>query len=255
MKYMLAVGINGVEEKRLGWAGVCVGADKDPQSWSNIFDGATTLLVNEKAELWNICDELLRLGRMVKEGDELFIFFSGHGTKRSDLLRAGKDYIESDGYDEILCVFDNYLYGDQLEAFLRRFPKGVRVAVILDCCFSDGMLSVKMNDIKAEVHFFAAAREDVVALGGDDGGRFTMAMTSFLKERDLPLTINNLRYAFPMVAKNLTPVPVYRNNIPADEFYSFVSEPETGKETGFVALMKRWVQACQHVFWTAGKLL
>lgn len=74
----------------------------------------------------------------VGEGDRVVLHFSGHGSYTADL-----DGDEDDGRDELICLHDmdfgdpeTYLLDDELRAWSRSKPEGVRLTVVLDCCHS-----------------------------------------------------------------------------------------------------------------------
>lgn len=74
----------------------------------------------------------------VGEGDRVVLHFSGHGSYTADL-----DGDEDDGRDELICLYDmdfddpdTYFLDDELRAWSRTKPEGVRLTVVLDCCHS-----------------------------------------------------------------------------------------------------------------------
>jgi hypothetical protein len=70
------------------------------------------------------------------DGDDTFLFFySGHGTAEPD----EPPYDESDGLDEYLYVYDGLLRDDVLSDWLDALRPN-RVIVMLDSCFSGGMV-------------------------------------------------------------------------------------------------------------------
>lgn len=91
-----------------------------------------------------IVAELERLATGVADGDQVFISYSGHGSRQPD---ASGD--EPDGYDEILLPADigkwvsetagveNALVDDEIGAFLTRIrTRGAFVWVVMDACHS-----------------------------------------------------------------------------------------------------------------------
>lgn len=70
-----------------------------------------------------------------KEGDFVYIHFSGHGTH--------SPIEQSDRRSQALALalFDKYLYGDTLRLAVQRMvEKGMQVTLVLDCCFSGRIL-------------------------------------------------------------------------------------------------------------------
>jgi hypothetical protein len=71
-------------------------------------------------------------------GDEVFFQFSGHGSQVRD--RGPKDEL-ADHKDEILCPADldwntRLITDDDIGAWLKGFPAGTKITVVLDCCHS-----------------------------------------------------------------------------------------------------------------------
>ena len=101
----------------------------------------TILLLNSQATLSSlqkaICTDL---PRMSKPGDEVFIYWSGHGGRCAD---DGGD--EKDGYDEFLVPYDGQvakpqetmLTDDTFGRWVQQLD-GRKVVVILDACHSGG---------------------------------------------------------------------------------------------------------------------
>ena len=100
----------------------------------------TFVLTNQEATLSNIEDCVRRkLVQMTKPGDEVFIYWSGHGGRCADLNGD-----EPDGLDEYLVTFDSYrnqystmLLDDQFGRWVQELD-GRKVVVILDTCHSAG---------------------------------------------------------------------------------------------------------------------
>jgi hypothetical protein len=95
------------------------------------------LLLDEKATKANILNGLDDLIEGSEKGDVLVFYYSGHGSQVPDM-----DAEEPDQLDEVLIPwdydFDNgvYITDDELHAIFSKLPDGVRMDVILDCCFS-----------------------------------------------------------------------------------------------------------------------
>ncbi|MCA9240376.1 MAG: caspase family protein [Planctomycetales bacterium] len=101
------------------------------------------VLVNEQATLDAIRNALRRLARTTRAGDEVFVFWSGHGGQCSD-----DNGDEEDGYDEFLVPYDartdsldalrrTMLLDDTFGRWMQDFD-GRKVVVILDACYSGG---------------------------------------------------------------------------------------------------------------------
>ena len=77
-----------------------------------------------------------------KEGDSLFMHYSGHGGQLRD--DAGD---EADGYDETLVPLDYQTKGqirddDLLKELVLPLPEGVLLTVVMDCCHSGSILDL-----------------------------------------------------------------------------------------------------------------
>lgn len=103
------------------------------------------VLINEQATLKNIEAAIRKLAAMSKPGDEIIIYWSGHGARCSD-EKDNKD--EKDGYDELLVTYDGdpsnihsvrrtMLTDDRFGRLLQCLD-GRRILVILDTCHSGG---------------------------------------------------------------------------------------------------------------------
>jgi hypothetical protein len=60
----------------------------------------------------------------------LVFFYSGHGSYALDL-----DGDETDGWDEVICLYDEDFLDDDFRKILNKIPTGVSMTIILDCCF------------------------------------------------------------------------------------------------------------------------
>jgi hypothetical protein len=77
-------------------------------------------------------DELEAAAEGLREGDILFISFSGHGSQERD--GDGDD----GGWDECWCLHDGIILDDELADWWRRFEPGVRILVVAEACFGAG---------------------------------------------------------------------------------------------------------------------
>lgn len=94
------------------------------------------ILTNGNATRANIIVYLLWLIRNSQPGSSLVFYFSGSGTKASNI---GPD-LEIDGLDEAIVPYDYATRGlirdDDLKEIFNLRPAGVNLEVILDSCFS-----------------------------------------------------------------------------------------------------------------------
>jgi hypothetical protein len=78
-------------------------------------------------------DALSDAARSLGAGDILFLSFSGHGIQQPD-----ENLDERCAPDEAWCLHDGILLDDELPGFWTRFDAGVRILVVVECCFSGG---------------------------------------------------------------------------------------------------------------------
>lgn len=78
-------------------------------------------------------DALSDTARILKAGDSLFLSFSGHGIQQPD-----DNLDERCPPDEAWCLHDGILLDDELPGFWTRFHSGVRILVVVECCYSGG---------------------------------------------------------------------------------------------------------------------
>ncbi len=97
------------------------------------------LLLGEDASYANIKKEVYWLGEISQPDDEVFFYFSGHGTRVED-----KDGNEDDNMDEAFCPYEtdlenkaSVILDDEMGHWFGRI-KADKVVVVLDCCHSGG---------------------------------------------------------------------------------------------------------------------
>jgi hypothetical protein len=95
-------------------------------------------LTDEQVIKRNVLNELDWLLGGAQAGDQLVLFFAGHGTQVLD-----QDGDEEDGVDEVLCLWDmdfnnpeSYLSDDDIHTFTQRLPDDVALTIIFDNCHS-----------------------------------------------------------------------------------------------------------------------
>lgn len=89
----------------------------------------------------NILKQMEILFLNSKEGDELFLSFSGHGSQVYDT-----DGDEKDGRDEVFISMDlQPIYDDEVRRLYQKIPKGVKVFVLMDCCNSGTNLDLPIS--------------------------------------------------------------------------------------------------------------
>jgi hypothetical protein len=92
------------------------------------------LLAGGKADLRAVRDAFDAAVPALHGEDLLLLSFSGHSCQVRDLNGDERDRL-----DEGWCLADNLLLDDEIFAQLARFEDGVRILLIVDSCFSDGL--------------------------------------------------------------------------------------------------------------------
>jgi hypothetical protein len=115
------------------------GCLNDVKAWSTLladhYDFAKPdiqVLTDSQATKANVLAALKALIAGAKSGDVLVYTNSSHGSYK---VSTDKD----EDYDELICPYDidtNEILDDDLYAILQGIPKGVRMTVVLDNCFS-----------------------------------------------------------------------------------------------------------------------
>ena len=91
------------------------------------------LLVDGEATVERFRESLAGLAERMTSGDQVIIFYSGHGGRSP---RATFQRADPDSVDETLSLFDGEVSDDELASMLDAVPG--RVLLILDSCFSGG---------------------------------------------------------------------------------------------------------------------
>jgi hypothetical protein len=99
-----------------------------------------TDLTTKKATRNNILDEFKKLIINSKEGDLLFVSYSGHGTYALD-----KNGDEKTGYDQLIVPCDfNMIVDDDLKSIIQQNLKSnVTLFAMFDSCFSGSVLDLR----------------------------------------------------------------------------------------------------------------
>ena len=88
----------------------------------------------------NMLEDFTNLVKSGNSGDELFFYYSGHG---SNILDKNGD--EKDGYDELIIPCDfNPIIDDELKQIIKdNLKENVTLIALFDCCFSGSVLDLK----------------------------------------------------------------------------------------------------------------
>ena len=131
--YFIGIGLNGVKsENYKGWDGKLNGAVNDIQQLSSLaklkdFDIQT--LLDKRANADNVRSALDDIKLTAKEGDTVWIAYSGHGGQIKN--SAGRML-------ETYCFYDGQMADFEMLNHIAGFAKGVKVILSLDCCHSGG---------------------------------------------------------------------------------------------------------------------
>jgi hypothetical protein len=90
---------------------------------------AVTTLVNEQATLGAVRGAIADAARELRDGDSFVLTFSGHGLAATTRT----------GFQQSWCLFDDaWARFDRsgLDAALTRFASGVRILIVVNCCFA-----------------------------------------------------------------------------------------------------------------------
>lgn len=99
-----------------------------------------TDLSSKKATKGNILSEFKNLLINAKQGDLLFLLYSGHGTYQRD-----RNNDEKTGYDQCIVPCDlNIIVDDDLKTIIQTYLKpNVTLFALFDCCYSGSVLDLK----------------------------------------------------------------------------------------------------------------
>jgi hypothetical protein len=112
-------------------------------------------LTNEQATKQNIKSAIITLAEKGKQGDQILIYFSGHGTSAADVTlpvtlprKTGAliPYDIADVYDE-QDLLERLLIGKRdIRPLLRKFDEaGMHVLMVIDACFSGNVVRNRVN--------------------------------------------------------------------------------------------------------------
>lgn len=146
----------------------------------------------------NILHTLNHIYDNVKEGDDVLLYYSGHGD---NLATADKD--ESDNHDQAMRVLGGHIIDNQLHDLLfKNIPKKTSVYAIFDCCHSGDILDLKYKFIDNKFKIIRPSAESIdnkiVLISGctqmqsttdsPKGGAFTNRLIDIMKEYNNKVT-------------------------------------------------------------------
>lgn len=129
-----------------------------------LFDFNTTdikVFTNETATRSNVLNELNSLLKIVKPGDVLFFYFSGHGVWISNAWQSPIDKKIKEGMNQAMVMADLYsdnyncLFTDALvkKTFNKFVDKKVIVTSVFDCCFS-GKIVMSIDAFRKAPYYY-----------------------------------------------------------------------------------------------------
>ena len=186
--------IIGLENSK--W-GSCPGAFKDSNTMFEMISQYTDNIIklnDKQATKQQVVAALEKQLSKTPEDGICYIAYSGHGGQMNASANAK---METDGKDEFLCLYDNYLIDNDLWTIFNKC-KG-KVFVVFDCCHSSTMFSLdseskndnvedwesidhpffqKYENVRAALRMFviSGCGEETVSWGSSQGGNLTNAL-------------------------------------------------------------------------------
>ena len=134
----LLIGINDYSPARPGGSDLngCINDVKDMANTLIICGYSPAkmkILTDQRATRNGILSGINWLLSGAKKGDSLTLYYSGHGSYRTDF-----DGDEPDGRDELICPHDwpNYISDDDFKKIFSSLKSGINLEVFFDCCNS-----------------------------------------------------------------------------------------------------------------------
>ena len=129
------VGLNSVDPDHYdGWDGQLVACEFDAQDMERIATDKgfqATAILTRHATAAAVADAIGGAAKELRQGDILFLTYSGHGGQVPDLHGD-----EDDAQDETWVLYDRQLIDDELFRLWEEFEDGVRILVLSDSCHS-----------------------------------------------------------------------------------------------------------------------
>jgi hypothetical protein len=203
MKYLISVGLNRINPSYYGTDGQLRGCVNDVYDVRDfVLPDDYIFLLNEEGTVANFTSAVKEYTRLAKEGDTVFINYSGHGTQI-------RNKVEPDGFSEAFCFYDKILLDRQFNNLIAEFAKGVKVIAFIDACHSGGITRlpnpsdkykpkslpleynsrdfIKIKPVKAKFIGLLACLERQVAMDGLNNGLFTETMLKNYKQGMSPI--------------------------------------------------------------------
>jgi len=139
MKQAILVGINDYP----GWENDLTQCVNDATKWGNFLQSLgyqCNYIFNANATWARVTGDLKTMIDNASAEDNLVFFYSGHGSYEWDLNND-----EADGWDEVLCLYDQDFLDDDFRKILNNLKSSM--TVILDCCFGGTGTRLMSNDV------------------------------------------------------------------------------------------------------------
>jgi hypothetical protein len=157
------IGLNGVSGAAYGgWEGPLAACEFDANDMAAIAKSKgmqSTVLLTKKATRANVLGALRSAAKTLRDGDLLFLTYSGHGGQVPDINGD-----EPDKRDETWCLYDGQVLDDELYLEYSRFAKGVRLLVLSDSCHSGTVARAPMPQLETVPHMRPKLMPESVAM-------------------------------------------------------------------------------------------
>lgn len=100
----------------------------------------------------NILNQINKIIPIIKSGDILIFYYSGHGSQIPDTSNSEKNNPDTPGYDDCICPCDFSKYPNQTgfitdlelkKLLVDRIPKGAKLRAFFDACHSGTILDLE----------------------------------------------------------------------------------------------------------------
>ncbi|MBK0380770.1 caspase family protein [Mucilaginibacter segetis] len=175
------------------------GMSKDIQNMETLVKRAgvesndiTILTRSNDATVGNVLSQLQSYADNLKDGDYLYLYFTGHGGQVYDSNHDEAAIHPGDTLDETILLYDGQLVDDELFNKFAGFSKKVNIVFIADCCdggtlpaltgeksinndfnLAEGLDISKLN---AQIIYLGASLDGERAVSKPDGSVFTSAL-------------------------------------------------------------------------------
>jgi hypothetical protein len=183
---------------------------------------SSNICVVKNVKRWQFEYVLEKLAKLVHQQDEVFIYFSGHGTKVKDYSGDEKDC-----YDEAFVTVHHSGKGmeyvsDDAFVYLVNKLKTNKILTVIDTCFASGLLRGSCQNTKSKFWknnkqkqkkckirikakpikgiLYSAAKEDQAAWELRNGGLFTSIFVKYMRKHPYL----SLRHIYKMTKKEVT---------------------------------------------------